>query len=256
MKYKPGDTVEWEVKKKGTRLVPFWFIVVVFVVGILLGRSKEDKTEFIDTPVTMPTDLPPDENTTVNLAIIPDVTEKKVEKKVEKPKESKSKYSQYQIAMWYLKAHESFRPFEYDDGRYPSKGFGLNLTPEHTKWATKVLGFKSRSRNWTFDEGQKLLVAYWTKKRNKFLEENKQLKPYQQTAILLHAYNTGKYTNIRGCCGSKKGCGRKGEGRNAKIRKAHNERRDFEWRLYNNLVTDKEIESLRKEAIALEVKWK
>ncbi len=255
MKHKPGDTIEWNVKRQTERLVPFWFIIVVFVIGVAIGKTKEETTKvenLTDIPVIMPEELPPDENT-VNLAIIP-VVEKK-EKKVIKTTNT-VKYSQYQIAMWYLKAHESFRPYEYDDGAYPSKGFGLNLTPNHTEWATKVLGFNAKSRNWTWDEGHKLLVAYWTKKRDKFLKENNNLKPYQQTAILLHAYNTGKYTNIRGCCGSTKGCGRKGEGRNARIRKAHNERRDFEWRLYNNLVTNKEIEEFRQEAIALEVKWK
>jgi hypothetical protein len=164
------------------------------------------------------------------------------------------KYTGYEVAMYYLKAHESFRPWEYPDGRYPSKGFGLNLTPDHTKWASGVLGFPARSRNWTYTEGQTVLRAFWQKKFDKYGFDD--LTDYQRTALLLHSYNAGKTTNIRGCCGSKIGCGRKGGGKNKKIRDAHNRRRDFEWRLYNNKVSQKEITELRQEAIRVEAKWK
>lgn len=161
-------------------------------------------------------------------------------------------YSQYQIAMWYLKAHESFRPYEYPDGEYPSKGFGLNLSPDHVTWATAVLGFDCRSRDWTWREGEKLLQAFWGKKRARFVKKHPNMLSHQQTAILLHAYNTGKYTNVRGCCGAQKGCGRD----NAKIRKAHTERRNFEWKLYQGKVTDDDIAAIRRKAIAVEKKWK
>jgi len=161
------------------------------------------------------------------------------------------KYTGYEIAMYYLKAHESFRPYEYPDGKYPSKGFGLNLTPGHVKWASEVLGFPARSRNWTYEEGQKILRAYWQKKFDQF--DDTGLTEYQRTALLLHAYNTGKTHNIQGCCGSKKGCGKRSS---PNIRKAHNKRRDFEWRLYNNKVTQAEIDVLRQEAIEVEIEWK
>ena len=159
-------------------------------------------------------------------------------------------YTPYQVAMWYLKSHESFRPYEYDDGQYPSKGFGLNLSPDKVRWASDVLGFPARSRNWTWQEGSKLLQAYWQRKHERF--EGKGLNYNQRTAIMLHSYNTGKYYDIRGCCGKKIGCGRA----KANIRKAHNERRQFEWKLYNGLVTDAEIEALRRDAIRVEKKWK
>jgi hypothetical protein len=158
-------------------------------------------------------------------------------------------YTPYQVAMWYLKAHESFRPYEYADGQYNSKGFGLNLSPDKVRWASDVLGFSARSRDWTWDEGSKVLQAYWQHKSERYKGSGTW---YERTAVMLHAYNTGKYHNIRGCCGKKVGCGRKA----SNVRKAHNERRDFEWRLYQGLVTDFEIEALRKDAIRIEKKWK
>ncbi len=166
--------------------------------------------------------------------------------------EPEGKYSQYQIAMWYLKAHESFRPYEYPDGQYPSKGFGLNLSPDKVQWASEILGFDCRSRDWTWREGEKILQAYWSKKRNRFEPKNKHLEPHQRTAIMLHSYNTGKYHTIRGCCGASVGCGRDNE----RIRSAHNKRREFEWKLYNNQITDDDIAAIRQKAIEVEKKWK
>lgn len=264
MKYQPGSTVEWNFQPPRRTPPPYLIMVIIFAAGLAAGLAytREDKTEI---KTVMPDNLPPDEPpisdeaaSRVNMAVI----ELNQENKPAPPPKAKApqnaakpRYSQFEIAMWYLKAHESFRPHEYDDGAYPSKGFGLNLTPGHVKWASEVLGFPARSRDWTYQEGQKVLRAYWQKKRDKFLADNKHLKPHQQTALLLHAYNTGKYTNIRGCCGAKVGCGRKGDGRNARIRTAHNKRRQFEWRLYNNEVTNAEIEVIRQKAIEVEVKW-
>ena len=81
-------------------------------------------------------------------------------------------YSPFEIAMYFLKAHESFRPQKYPDGDYPSKGFGLNLTPEHIKWANKKLGFNCLSRDWTYEEGQKLLREYWQDMKDEELKKN------------------------------------------------------------------------------------
>jgi hypothetical protein len=170
---------------------------------------------------------------------------------VEEVAESVKKYTGFEVAMYYLKAHESFRPWEYPDGKYPSKGFGLNLTPSHVKWATGVLGFPARSRDWTYEEGQKVLRAFWQRKFDNFDGAN--LNEYQRTAVLIHAYNTGKTTNLRGCCGSKTGCGR---AKSSRIYKAHSKRRDFEWRLYNGKVSQEEISELRDKAIAVEIEWK
>jgi hypothetical protein len=251
-KYQPGDVVEWTITKKPP-VHPYTFFITAllaaFTIGLLIGHFKKAKQQ-----QTLP-DLPPDEQPAsqetferVNMAFM-DFEPKAPQNAAKVP------YSQFEIAMWYLKAHESFRPYEYDDGQYPSKGFGLNLTPEHTRWASKILGYPARSRDWTYKEGQTLLRAYWDKKREKFLQDNKHLKPHQQTALLLHAYNTGKYDNVRGCCGAKIGCGRKGSGKNARIREAHNKRREFEWRLYNDKVTHDEITAIRQRAIAVEAKW-
>lgn len=176
------------------------------------------------------------------------------QEKIKSPAEGE--YTVFEIAMYFLKAHESFRPYEYPDGKYPSKGFGLNLTPEHTQWATEKLGYPARSRDWTFTEAQMLLHEFWKEKHATLKSKRPDLKPHQLTALLLHKYNTGKIVNIAGCCGSKTQCGRKGEGRNAQIRTAHNKRRNFEQRLYANKVSNDEIEKYRRKAIQLEIKWK
>lgn len=249
-----------------TRPTPpnYLIVFVVFITGILIGHyvlNKQavtvEKTETIcDEPDYI--ELMPEKPVSLGMVDISPVISTTAPKKEQSPANApKKRYTGFEVAMYYLKAHESFRPYEYEDGQYNSKGFGLNLTPEHTKWATKVLGFPARSRNWTYEEGQKVLRAYWSEKREKFLKDNAHLNEYQQTAILLHAYNTGKFTNIGGCCGSKKGCGRKGNTEKSKrIKKAHNARRDFESRLYAGKVTQDEITAIRQKAIKTEVKWK
>jgi len=263
-KYNVGDSVECTVnnKPKNSNINFIIILVIGFMIGSLIGKLKNHKeSENLHHLLNLPPDEQPaseDAARRVTLGVI-DFSEEsepntRLQNKVLQTS-AKVPYSQFEIAMWYLKAHESFRPYEYDDGQYPSKGFGLNLTPEHTKWASKILGYPARSRDWTYKEGQTLLRAYWDKKREKFLQDNKHLKPHQQTALLLHAYNTGKYDNVRGCCGAKIGCGRKGSGKNARIREAHNKRREFEWRLYNDKVTHDEITAIRQRAIAVEAKW-
>ena len=154
-------------------------------------------------------------------------------------------YTPFEIAMYFLKAHESFRPYAYPDGKYKSKGFGLNLTPDHIKWANKILGFKCTSRNWTYEEGTKLLYAYWQEMKDSHPEIKDDFK---LVALLLHKYNTGNTNSLAGCCGSKKGCGRG--------LKSHKERRIFEVRLYNHKVTKEEIEKYRNKAIIVDAKWK
>lgn len=158
-------------------------------------------------------------------------------------------YTPFEIAMYFLKAHESFRPWKYPDGKYPSKGFGLNLTPDHIKWATKKLGFHCNKRNWTYLEGQMLLREYWKEMK----EQHQEIKDeFKLVALLLHKYNTGNTKSLSACCGAKKGCG----SGNSDIRKSHNERRNFEVRLYNHKVTLQEIEYYKKEAIKTDAKWK
>ena len=158
-------------------------------------------------------------------------------------------YTPFEIAMYFLKAHESFRPWEYPDGKFPSKGFGLNLTPDHVKWATKKLGFNCKSRNWTFKEGQFLLREYWKEMRDSHPEIKDDFK---LVALLLHKYNTGNTKSLSACCKAKKGCGASDKD----MRRIHNERRNFEVRLYNHKVTLQEIEYYKQEAIKTDAKWK
>ena len=240
------------------------FVAFVFVSGVIVGLSIKDKqavtVESTEEICNQPdyVELIPEKPVSLGVVELPPLTSTTTPKKAQTPANApKKRYTGFEVAMYYLKAHESFRPYEYPDGEYNSKGFGLNLTPAHTTWATKVLGFPARSRDWTYEEGQKVLRAYWSEKRDKFLKDNAHLNEYQQTAILLHAYNTGKFTNIGGCCSAKKGCGRKGTSDKVKrIKKAHNARRDFETRLYAGKVTQDEIAKLREKAIKVEAKWK
>ena len=231
-------------------------IVALFVAVTLYAAREKGKVPQCDNVSTEQLRGYPDDLTfEVSETTRPQVESTRPQTKTTRPlmaatEISGTSYTPYQVAMWYLKAHESFRPYEYDDGEYPSKGFGLNLSPDKVRWASDVLGFPARSRNWTWQEGSKLLQAYWQRKHERFA--GKGLNDNQRTAIMLHSYNTGKYYDIRGCCGSKIGCGRA----KSNIRKAHNERREFEWKLYNGLVTDAEIEALRKDAIRVEKKWK
>lgn len=158
-------------------------------------------------------------------------------------------YTPFEIGIYFLKAHESFRPWKYPDGNYPSKGFGLNLTPDHIKWATKKLGFNCLSRNWTYQEGNFLLREYWREMK----ESHPEIKDeFKLVALLLHKYNTGNTKTLAGCCGASKGCGSK----NKDIRDTHNERRRFEVLLYNHKVTPKMIEYYKRRAIKTDIKWK
>jgi len=222
--------------------IPVIFFLL-FVYGFVIYISPADyyllKKERLIEPILSPTD---------EQQAITDITDIHSDKKA-----LVGKYTPFEVAIYYLKAHESFRPYEYPDGKYPSKGFGLNLTPEHEQWASVYLGYPARSRNWTFKEGEMLLHEYWKEKHAQFLQSNedKDINMHQLTAMLLHKYNTGKTHNIRGCCGSKTGCGRK----NDSIKNAHNKRRDFEHRLYHNQVTEEEIESFRQKAIKIQKKW-
>ncbi len=157
-------------------------------------------------------------------------------------------YTPYQIMMWHLKAHESFRPHQYPDGDYPSKGFGLNLSPEHIAWAKSQLGFHPKKRDWTFEEGQKLLIAYCKEHTlDPLRKQYPKLNQFQIVAYACHKYNTGNTRNFGFCCGSKSTkmrCGRKS--------KAHHARRVFEVQLFNGTLPASKIEADRVKAINLQ----
>ena len=162
-------------------------------------------------------------------------------------------YSPYEILIWHLTAHESFRPFEYPDGKYPSKGFGLNLTPSHVNWASSKLGFPARSRNWTYKEAKFLLASYVEEKimpelRKKFPDKS----DFQLVALAAHKYNRGNTRNIYACCNGRRGCGSSNRG----IQDSHNRRREFEQKLWENRITKQDIEIERRKAIQVKVKSK
>jgi len=157
-------------------------------------------------------------------------------------------YTPYQLMVWHLKAHESFRPYQYPDGDYPSKGFGLNLTPEHVKWAQAQLGFNPKKRDWTFDEGLKLLIAFCDEKTLTPLKKQyPKLNDFQIIAYAVHKYNTGNVKRFGYCCGSKSTkmrCGRK--------LKSHHIRRVEEIQLFNAKLPVKTIETWQQKAIDIE----
>lgn len=256
-KHQIGETVEWDVKiiRNRTKISDIIFIIIsCIILYYFISLTKEqaeikqrllEKKEEAVVPLSI-----------VETEFLPTQTKKVAPVKVNKPEKKSSRlligtdYTPYQVAMWYLKSHESFRPWAYPDGKYPSKGFGLNLTPAHTTWASKVLGFPAKSRDWTWDEGMKVLTTFWQEKHNSF--SDKGVNNNQRIAVMLHSYNRGKTTDIRGCCGRKVGCGSK----NKKIRNSHNPRREFEWKLYNGQITNKDVELLREDALKTEIKWK
>lgn len=154
-------------------------------------------------------------------------------------------YTPFELGIYMLKAHESFRPWKYPDGKYPSKGFGLNLTPDHIKWASKKLGFDCMKRNWTYQEGVRLLYLYYEDMKNEVKRKNPNLNEFQLVALLLHKYNTGNTNSINACCNAKKGCGSK----NRDIRKVHNERRKIESLLFSGKITKQQIKYYHDKAI-------
>lgn len=160
-------------------------------------------------------------------------------------------YTPYQIMVWHLKAHESFRPHQYPDGDYPSKGFGLNLTPEHIKWAQSQLGFHPKKRDWTFDEGLKLLVAFCDEKTlTPLRKQYPSLNDFQIVAYAVHKYNTGNVKRFGYCCGSKSKkmrCGRKLQ--------SHHARRVEEIQLFSGKLSIETIEKWRKKAIDIEKRY-
>lgn len=171
----------------------------------------------------------------------------------------------YEIMVRHLKAHESFRPWEYPDGEYPSKGFGLNLTPEHIKWAHSQLGFHPKKRNWTFEEGLKLLVAYCDEHTlSPLRKQYPNLDDFQIVAYACHKYNTGNVKRFGYCCHSKstkerckhwcKNNGRKGH-YCKDVRKAHHARRVFEVQLFNKTLPASKLEADRLKAIDLQKRY-
>ena len=251
------------IKVTGIKVVPFALLVLGFFVIVICSSAYYIK----NNPVII------ERKITVRDTVI--MTKEKIKIKREKVytnldatinsiksgmklKENKSGiatlhgYTPFQIGIYILKAHESFRPGEYPDGQYNSKGFGLNLTPDHVKWATKKLGFPCRSRDWTYEEGVKLLYLYYEDMKNEVKRQNPGINEFQLVALLLHKYNTGNTKTIHACCGAKKGCGSK----NKKIRKAHNERRNDETRLFSNKFTKAEIEKYQALAAETDRAWK
>lgn len=159
--------------------------------------------------------------------------------------------SVFQATSWHLKSHESFRPRPYEDGAYPSIGFGLNLTGAHKTWGAGVLGLKRFPREITWEQGSKLLEAYINEKLMPQVV-GKGLTPQQQVATMVHIYNTGNSKSVGGCCGKNVGCG----ARKKNIRKVHTSRRTTEIRWVNNRMTLEELHANQQRAAELQRRYK
>lgn len=155
-------------------------------------------------------------------------------------------YDVYGTVVYHLIAHESFRPTAYPDGKYPSIGFGLNLTPTHKKWGARILGTKTFPKRITWEQGKKLLRAYINERLAPEFPDNGLLTPQQRVAKIVHSYNrgSGSADNVHNCCGGYKGCG----SRDSDIRKAHTARRIWEGIAWRGGLTKEMIEKDRLKA--------
>lgn len=155
-------------------------------------------------------------------------------------------YDVYGTVVFHLIAHESFRPTAYKDGKYPSIGFGLNLTPIHKEWGARILGMKKFPKRITWEQGKKLLRAYINERLAPEFPDNGLLTPQQRVAKIVHAYNrgTGSANNIHNCCGGYKGCG----SRDRDVRSAHTTRRIWEGIAWRGGLTPQMIEKDRLKA--------
>ena len=211
-----------------------------------------DPTEYCDPIPQLPSPLVPtlDEYISATCAV----------SKPSKPAKFKNQvgqlpqgYDVYGVAVWHLIAHESFRPYRYADGKYPSTAFGLNLTPSQKEWGAKILGLKSFPNHVTWDQGKILLRAYIEQKLAPQFPDNGLLTPQQRVAKIVHAYNRGlgSADNVANCCGGRKGCG----SRDKNIRSSHTARRIWETLAWQGKLTKAMIEKDRAKAIAKQQEW-
>ncbi len=163
-------------------------------------------------------------------------------------------YSPFEITMFHLKAHESFRPYWYYDGQFPSIGGGYNLVN-----GIDFISEEIADGVYTFDEGMGVMHRLIEQYKQHIKAKRPNVTEFQAVALAVHMYNTGKIETLNsrqsGCCGYKNGCGRIAK-KDKDIRNAHNARRAWELRLYNGQLTKKEIETDRKAAVTVDKYWK
>lgn len=219
---------------------------IILIFSLILGCNlKKEKIIFLDKSVESVESLRDKciPQAQINLKVANEATKKSVENLY---------YTPYQVIMWYTKSAEGFRNKPYEDGEYPSTGFGLNMRP----------GRKITSHP-TWSQASQELSAFVGKTKDAVLHQNrfKGLNDWQIAALTLRFYNRGenslpkfKPEYLLGCCGSTSGCGFtcRDKKKQKAVRASHTARRSFEYRLFLGRVTNEEIQNYRQKCIKME----
>lgn len=161
-------------------------------------------------------------------------------------------YTPYQIAIWHLKTEEGYRANPYDDGEFPSVGFGYNFV--HGKVSTPI----------SWNEATELLSKTFGNMKTKVKKDNRfsKLDEWQRTAIACRFYNCGegsipnydKPSDLLNCHRGSKGCGYtcRDKKKQTAVRKTHTARRKFEYEMFMKNFENLKIKTLREKCINLQ----
>jgi GH24 family phage-related lysozyme (muramidase) len=245
-----------------------FFTVILFIVllGIIAGLSlKPEKVVVRETRFIRQVTTQYLTDTVYKMKIVP------VDKTWALPREQKkvfptTKYTVYQKTMWMLKAHESFRYKAYPDGQYYSIAFGFNMNPHNYQLLKRLDKLHLIKGKWntknakvTWEDGIELTQIYIHENINqkiKELDKKRKVKftDDQKVALSCKAYNTGNF-NLGKCCA---GRGKKGycQSDNKAVRNAHNMRRRTESLLYSGKFPKEKWETIRTQALKIEIQHK
>lgn len=143
-------------------------------------------------------------------------------------KQERVPYTPYQMLAWEIKANEGYKSWWYPDGIVRGKqsysiGFGWNDQGRRRKEIAKF----TKDGKVTYDEATQITM--------KEIAKYGQLHndPYKNLALQLYSYSRGLIKSgsaLGKCCRGKSGCGSSVKN----VRKAHNQRRQFELALWNH----------------------
>ena len=259
------------VSKNSVKTIFAHFFIVILItvlLGIIAGLSlKPEKMVVRETRFIKQVTTQYLTDTVYKMKIIP------VNKAWALPREQKkvfpkednlsTEYTVYQKTMWMLKAHESFRYTAYPDGQYYSIAFGFNMNPHNYQLLKRLDKLYLITGKWntknakvTWKDGIELTQIYIHENINqkiKELDKGKKVKltDDQKVALSCKAYNTGNF-NLGKCCAGRR---KKGycQSDNKAVRNAHNMRRQTESLLYSGKFPEKKWETIRKQALQIEI---
>ena len=144
------------------------------------------------------------------------------------------KYTPYQLLVWEIKANEGYRSWWYKDGktidgrqRY-SIGFGWNDLGGIRR---HEIAKYTKDRHVSYSEAMEITLLE-IKKKGTFNSD-----PYRNLAMQLYSYNCGTIksaSQLGRCHGGAKIRGKRCGHPSAKVRIAHNRRREYELALWNH----------------------